>query len=237
MTDPLVLLPGFMSDQRLFAPQIAALAHETALITVPLTLHDRIETMAQHVLAAAPDRFALVGHGLGGLVAMEVLQRGGGRLTRLALMSTHPLPEPPQIAAAREPQIIGARAGRLAAVMDEIHQAGGLAAGPRRIAVQQNLRDMALSLGAGVFERQSRALQRRRDQQALLRRSKVPLSVICGDQDRVCTVKRHVSMVDLAACGTLHVVENAGHWPTLEQPEQVTELLRNWLHAPLAQAS
>ena len=35
------------------------------------------------------------------------------------------------------------------------------------------------------------------------------------------------------AVGVLEVIEDAGHSPTLECPEQTTDALRRWLNAPL----
>src|SRR5262245_30933036 len=44
--------------------------------------------MAERILAAAPPRFALAGHSMGGRVALEVMARAPQRVTRLALLDT-----------------------------------------------------------------------------------------------------------------------------------------------------
>jgi len=84
-----------------------------------------------------------------------------------------------------------------------------------------------------VFIRQSRALQRRRDQQAVLRKCKVPSLILCGRHDELCPVKRHTFMAELIPYAELVVLEDAGHLPTLEQPAQTTQALRNWMKQPL----
>lgn len=81
--------------------------------------------------------------------------------------------------------------------------------------------------------RQSRALQRRRDQQKTLRGCKVPALVLCGVHDALCPVKRHTFMAELIPYAELRVIEGAGHLPTLEQPEATTAALRHWLAQPL----
>ena len=78
ISEPLLFLPGFMCDARLFWHQILAFSVERPVMVIPL-LGDTIEEMAEAVLAAAPARFALVGHWLGGLVAMEMLRRAPER--------------------------------------------------------------------------------------------------------------------------------------------------------------
>ncbi len=233
MTEPLVLLPGMMCDARLFAPQIAALSSDTVVICAPITRGDRMEEIASGLLDQLPRRFALAGLSMGGIVAMELLRRAPERVSRIALMDTNPLPETPQIAAAREPQIVAARSGRMLDVMREEMKPKYLAPGPGRTGVLDLVMDMAGALGPDVFVRQSRALQRRRDQQKTLRLCKVPALVLCGAHDTLCPVRRHEFMSELIPGATLRVLDNSGHLPPLEEPEETTAALREWLAQPL----
>lgn len=111
MREPLLLVPGMMSDARVFAPQIAALSRDMTLQVANVTVGDSIREIAQNVLDCAPERFALAGHSMGGIVAMEILRRAPQRVNRLALISTTPLPDTPAQASWREPQIVRASAG------------------------------------------------------------------------------------------------------------------------------
>lgn len=233
MAEPLVFLPGMMCDARLFGPQIAALSPEYSIMVSPVTRGERIEEIASGLLDELPARFALAGLSMGGIVAMEVLRRAPDRVTRLALMDTNPLPETPQVAAAREPQIVKARAGRLQDVMRDEMKPHYLAPGPYRNEVLSLVMDMADALGPDVFVRQSRALQRRRDQQSTLRKCKVPALVLCGAHDARCPVKRHTFMAELIHGAELHVLDHAGHLPTLEAPDETTAALRAWMRQPL----
>src|SRR6056297_121788 len=189
MPEPVVFLPGLMCDARLFGPQIADLSRDHAVMTAPITGGERIEEIASTVLDMMPRRCALAGLSMGGSVAMEIYRRAPDRVTRLALMDTNPLAETPPVAAQREPQILRARAGRLDDVMSEELKPNYLAAGPHRGEILALVMDMARGLGVEVFVRQSRALQRRRDQQATLRRIDVPTLVLCGAEDTLCPIK------------------------------------------------
>ncbi|MFQ6549882.1 alpha/beta fold hydrolase [Aestuariibius sp. 2305UL40-4] len=231
--EPVVLLPGLMCDARLFQPQITALSQVTGVMVAPITDGERVEEIASRVLDLCPRKFALAGLSMGGIVAMEVMRRAPERVTRIALMDTNPMAETPQVAAAREPQIVAARAGRLEDVMREEMKPNYLAPGPQRREVLEVVMAMARDLGPEVFVRQSRALQRRPDQQAVLRKVKVPALILCGEHDALCPVKRHEFMAELIPYAQLTVVPGAGHLPTLEQPEAVTEALRGWLRQPL----
>ena len=232
MPDPLVLLPGMMCDARLFAPQIFDLSRDHAVMVAPITQGERIEEIASSLLDVLPAKFALAGLSMGGIVAMELLRRAPERITRLALMDTNPLAETPQTAAAYEPLIIGARAGRLDEVLRGFMKPDYLAPGPQRLAVLNQVIEMGRDLGPEVMVRQVRALQRRRDQQPTLRRCKVPTLILCGAFDTLTPLKRHAFMADLIPYARLEVIEEAGHLPTLEAPEATTAALRVWLKQP-----
>ena len=233
MAEPLVFLPGMMCDARLFGPQIAELSADTAVMVAPITQGERIEEIGSSLLDMLPKRFALAGLSMGGIVAMELLRRAPDRITRIALMDTNPLAELPAVAANREPQIVKARSGRLLEVMRDEMKPNYLAPGPNRAEVLELVMDMARALGPSVFIRQSRALQRRRDQQAVLRKCKVPALVLCGEHDQLCPVKRHSFMAELIPNAELVVLPDAGHLPTLEQPDAVTAALSKWMGKPL----
>jgi len=232
MTEPVVFLPGLMCDTRLFAPQLVALGRDRPVMVAPITGGERIEEIASGLLTLLPAKFALAGLSMGGIVAMEILRRAPDRITRLALMDTEPLAETPQVAAWREPLIVKARSGALDAALAEVLRPEHLAPGPRRLDVLAQMRDMAHGLGAQAFVKQMRALQRRRDQQATLRRLKAPTLVLCGAEDTLTPVKRHAFMAELIPNAVFRIIEGAGHIPTLEAPEATSDALQEWLGQP-----
>lgn len=230
-SEPLLLVPGFMADARVFWHQIIALSAGRAVQVAHPGAGATVEEMAEAVLADAPPRFALAGHWLGGVVAIEMLRRAPERITRIALLDVNPLAEPPQTAAEREPRIVRARAGRLAeAILQDIPETA-LAPGPGRAEVQAMILDMAEALGPDAYERQSRALMRRPDQQRMLRGARLPGLVLCGAQDTLCPVRRQELMAELMPAARFRPIAGAGHLPSLEQPEATTAALRDWLDA------
>jgi len=231
--EPIVFLPGMMCDARLFAPQLDALSRERSVMVAPTCVGERMEEIASNTLSAAPAKFALAGLSLGGIVAMEIYRRAPERVTRLALLDTNPMAETPERAAAREPQIVKVKAGQLREVMRDEMKPQYLAHGPYRQEILNLCMDMAEALGPEVFIRQSRALQRRRDQQATLRKIKCPALIMCGEDDKLCTPERHRFMAEMIPYSVFKVVGGAGHLPTLEQPRLTTDLLRDWLTQPL----
>ncbi|WIY25387.1 alpha/beta fold hydrolase [Parasedimentitalea psychrophila] len=227
--DPLVLLPGMMCDARVFAPQIRALSGQLPVMVAPLLGGERIEDIALRLLPQLPQRFALAGLSMGGIVAMEILRRAPERVSRLCLMSTSPLADTPAQAASREPLIIGARTGRMQDVLRQSMRPEYLAPGPQRIEILNQLHQMGMELGEALFVSQTRALQRRRDQQGTLRKCKVPTLILCGEYDPLTPVKRHEFLAELIPNAALEIVTAAGHLPTLERPDVVNRVLVDWL--------
>ncbi|MBN9887682.1 alpha/beta fold hydrolase [Salipiger abyssi] len=233
MAEPLVLLPDLMCDARVFGPQIADLSREMAVMVAPVSGGERVEEVASGLLDVLPQRFALAGLGLGGIVAMELQRRAPDRVLRLMLMNTTPLAETPQQAAERDPLIIKARAGRLDEAVRALFPSDSLAPGPYRGEILAMLSDMADGLGLEVFVRQIRVLQRRRDQQSALRKMRVPVTVLCGAHDQLYPVKRQAFLAELIPGARLAVIEEAGHLPPLEAPDAVSAAIRTWMAEPL----
>ena len=229
--EPLVFLPGMMCDARLFAPQTEALSRARAVQVGCLAGHDSIRDIAAAVLAAAPGKFALAGLSLGAIVAMEVIRKAPDRVTRLALMACDPLSDTPDMAGAREQLMARAKAGRLEDVLRDFLPSACLAPGPGRAALQDRFVAMGQGAGADQFVAQSRALQRRPDQQGTLRRVRVPTLVMGGAHDRMCPPRRHEFMAELIPDASLTILPEAGHLLTLEDPAGSLQALTAWLNA------
>src|SRR3546814_17392730 len=72
---PLALLPGLLCDAALWQPQVEALADLAEHWVADLTTQDSTAAMAESVLEAMPDRFALAGLSMGGYVALATMAR------------------------------------------------------------------------------------------------------------------------------------------------------------------
>ena len=231
--ETLVMIPPVLCDARAFFPQMQALSHDHAVMVAPATCGERMEEIASQMLSWTPAKFSLLGVGFGGMVAMEMLRRAPERITRVALVSTSPLPDTPEAAAAREQHIIAARAGRWGDVMQ--HEINSTWMGPAtdKPALVRRLTEMGNDVGPEAYIKQARAMQRRRDQQDVLRNIKQPAAVICGSHDGQYHIKRHQFLAELIPNARLEVVEGAGYMPMLERPDATTDALHRWIRMPL----
>ena len=228
---PLVLLPGMMCDARLFSAQIAALSGRVPILTAPIGGRDTMAALAKDVLACSPQRFAVAGLSMGGIVAMEILRQAPDRVVGLALMDTNHLAETDEVKARRGPQIAAVERGDLRIVMADEMKPNYLTDGPDKAAILNLCMDMAEGLGPDVFVNQSKALRDRPDQSETLQNFNGEALVLCGRDDALCPVSRHEMMHALMPQSRLEVIERAGHLPTLEQPQQTTAALTRWLEA------
>jgi pimeloyl-ACP methyl ester carboxylesterase len=226
---PLVLLPGMMCDERLFAPQISELSKQREVHFVQISGHKTISELAADVLNNAPPVFALAGLSMGGIVAMEVLSQASERVERLALLDTNPLAELSNVAKRRGPQIDAVRNGQLKEIIRDEMKPNYLFDGVKKTEILKLCMDMALDIGPDAFIRQSIALRDRFDQKNILRSYKRPTLVLCGKHDVLCPLERHELMHTLLENSKLEIIEDAGHLPTLEQPKITTMALASWL--------
>lgn len=232
MHDPLIFIPGLMCDARLFMHQIIHLSRSRAVTVAPPHPGATIEEISAAILEAAPPRFALAGLGLGAHVALDVMRRDLGRVSRVIFMSADPLGETPQASAERERRMVLARSDRLGQAMAAEVPQNALAPDSRE-EVAELFEDMAFALGPEIYVGQSRALQRRRDQQKTLRRAAMPALVLAGAHDTIVPVRRQSFMADLMPSARVQVIEGAGHLLPLEQPEAVSHALEMFLNGPL----
>ncbi|MCR8723053.1 alpha/beta fold hydrolase [Frigidibacter sp. ROC022] len=229
MPEPLVLIAGPLMDARIFLPQMIGLGDALPMLLPRRVNPGTIEAMAEAMLAEAPPRFALLGHGSGGMVAMEALRRAPERITRLVLIATDALPDPAAVSVARENAVVQARAGKYEAVLERDAAIVDYAGRGDCDDLAGLLRDMALAAGPEAFATQTRALQRRPDQQRTLRQTKLPALLIAGGADPLYRARRMELMSGLMADSRLEIAAGAGHLVTLEAPDLVNAALRRFL--------
>jgi pimeloyl-ACP methyl ester carboxylesterase len=233
MSEPLVLISGFMADARSFMPQLARLGADRPVILLSPGLGDSLDRIAADIAPHLPPKFALVAHGLGGNIAIELCRKRPEAVTRIALISTDPMPETPQRAVEMEALLIAAKTGHLKACMAEMLPLSALHVAPWRDEVMALVMDMAENLGPDQFQRHLRVMQRRADQQKTLRKTHVPTMIIAGESDTLVPRRRAELLAAMMPQGCLEIIPEAGHLPQLEQPETVTKVLETFLSGRL----
>lgn len=226
---PLVLLPGLLCDDALWAHQRQYLA-DIAEVRVPdLTGHDSVAALAADVLAWAPPRFALGGLSMGGYVALEIMRQAPARVERLALIDTTARADSPETVERRKALIQLSRMGKFKGVTPRLMP---MLLHPDHLddpVITGTVMAMAERIGQAAFVRQQTAILTRPDSVADLPGIACPTLVVVGREDTLTPPDRAWEMATAIPDARFEVVERCGHLPPLEQPEVMTGLLRDWL--------
>ena len=229
MKQPLLLLSGLLCDETIWADIPERLRDAADVRVVSFRGFSSIPAMAEHVLATAPERFAVAGHSMGGRVALEVLRAAAPRVSGLALLNTgvHTVRDgEPQsrrrllrlayergmsaLAAEWLPPMMACGSGRTVELM------------PRLIAmVERSTPDS--------YAAQISALLNRPDALSVLPTIGVPTLLLSGSEDTWSPISQHETMRRRIPHATLFEIHAAGHMAPIERPDAVALALREWL--------
>ena len=223
----LVLCPGIMNDRGLWARMEKGLAALSRCHFADLSQDASLAEIARRVLGVAPAKFVLIGFSMGGYVAREVVRQAPLRVTGLVLMNTSARPDGAKVAERNRGLINvtkerGFRGLSRKALQNSLH--------PYRRhddSLLHVMQDMALRMGEAAFLRQL-ALERR-DGRPNLKDIKCPTLVIWSRQDELRSLDEAQELTNGIPNARLEIIENSGHMTPLEQPDELSRILRNWL--------
>lgn len=196
-----------------------------------------LEGMAQDWLAALDtmgiDRFVLVGFSQGGRVAQLMATLAPERLHALVVMGAGCRSNASgsevmarRIEAMRTSPVEGARAA-----MASIFSPGFM---EREAAFMAHFLNERAQQPVEPLVASMQAMQPAGDVRAALARVSCPTMVIVGDADQLCPVDAASEVADALPHAEFHVVPDAGHMVTIEQPDAIDALLDAFLDRQFA---
>jgi pimeloyl-ACP methyl ester carboxylesterase len=249
---PLLLAHGFTGAGLDFVDHLDALAADGWHVVAPthrghldsVQPADEAEyslaTIAADLLALAGglgwERFTLLGHSMGGMVAQVLALSTPERLDGLILMDTHHGPIPIDAELAGQGVDLAREAG-MAVLADALIARSG--EGPLETPAAARLRKERPDLEA-VNQRKLRAcsgamyaamvteMLSQEDRLEALRSLSVPTLVLVGEQDRP-LLGASRRMAEAIPGARLEVIADAGHSPQVETPEAWAEVVRGFL--------
>ena len=228
----LYLLPGLLCDASVWTHQQASLAH-LAEIHIPTFRGIRsFRDMALNVLQEAPPKFSVVGHSMGGRVALELMHLAPGRIEKFGLMSFGVHPVQPGEHAKRMELVELAEVQGMEALADRWIPPMMHPARHSDEALMQEVRAMVLRHTPFDHRCHIEAALTRGDQSSYLPAIKHKVLLLCGAQDSWSPLVQHQQIQQQLGDSELHCVADAGHMVTMERPEAVSRALVNWFGAP-----
>jgi pimeloyl-ACP methyl ester carboxylesterase len=224
-----VMVPGLLCDAALWAHQTRYLADIAECHVATVTEAATVEEMAATVLASAPDRFALAGLSMGGYVSHAIMRQAPERVIKLALLDTSARADTAEQTERRRQLLSMSEIGKFRGVTDRLLP---LFVAPDRLGdaeLTDEIKAMAERVGADAFYRQQNAIMARPDSGGQLTEYDLPTLVACGRQDALTPLDLHEEIAAAIPGARFAVVEDCGHLSTMEQPQAMTALLRQWL--------
>jgi pimeloyl-ACP methyl ester carboxylesterase len=231
---PLVLLHGYPLDHHLW-DNVVPLLVDTFDVIVPdlrgfgeSTIGDSSPTMEDYAsdIAGLLDylgiqKTAIVGHSMGGYVALAFAKRYPDRLTGFGLVSSQVLADPPDRKEARYKSAKDVLENGIDTVVATMTP---------KFTADEKLQAFARS----AMERQQpaayiaalKAMAERPDSTALLASLEVPVVVVHGDSDALIPVDRAREVKAALPQARLVEISGAGHMPMMEASEQTAAALK-----------
>lgn len=187
-----------------------------------------IEALLPPATGDAPRSLSLIGHGLGGMVAQEVVMRRPDLVHRLVLGGSTSGPDSGWAADAREQlqALDGPQQGSMPALADVVLPAQ---TGPLALPEGVRLAQHCMAQVSPVTYRLALQAQADFDRDAALSLIHVPTLLLTGEHDRCAPLLAIERMAGKIAGSRWVQMPGIGHWPQLEAPDAFDALVLDFL--------
>ena len=234
-----VLLHGYLESLLVWDSFVPLLYKEVRVVTLDLpghgisvvrgqthTMEWLADVVADALAALGISRCTLVGHSMGGYVALAFCERHPGMLDGLVLLSSTPNPDTPEKQENRLREIALVRAGRKEALA-HMAPAAGFAA-ENRSRMKDEIADLAeqvvLTEDDGIVALLN-GMRERKDRNDMLRASQVPVLFILGRADDYIPLDKAEAMIADHPEAQVAWLHHSGHMGFLEQPAETAQAI------------
>ena len=225
-----LLIPGFMCDATLWKIMLPGLEQLGRVHVADLNEGNSIESMAQRLLPALPDKAIIIGFSLGGYVARHLAwlaHQKNKTIGGLVFLNT-------SARASTEDEVMKNR--QQIKLLEHYPYKGQTMTALRRALHPQrqddavmlaHLQAMSLALGKQVFLQQLSIA--RTDGHHELPEITCPALVVASRNDQMRSLSESEKLANGLPHSVLHVIEDCGHMSPLEKAPELITMLGNWL--------
>jgi pimeloyl-ACP methyl ester carboxylesterase len=229
MKPKLIILPGWSGTALWWQYQVNKLSDIADTEVMVITEHDRVEKMADAVLAQAPEKFILCGHSLGGWVAQHAAIKAPDRIEKLILIGSWTGVASLALKELYQQALEQINRGGVEALLAEFRPRCVDPARKNDVALMEMMR-----VGQAVFPKQGLINQlyaqiNSQETSTLLQKIACRTLLIYGRQDGIFSLEDQNLILQKIKMAKLAIVEDAGHMLMLEQPQATTALIRLWV--------
>ncbi len=231
MKEPLIMIPGTLCDGSLFAAQMEGLKDLADCRIGDHSSSEDLKEVAANIINSVPasSNFSIMGLSYGGIIAFEIWRQAPKRISKMILLNTN-YQKPSEATRTKQQQFLGMSVlGEFREITTDFLKDAMLhPKHAQQPEMRQAVLQMAMNVGKEAFFRQIKAQLYRPDSTADLPNIQCPTLVITGREDKVCTVEIHEKMASMMPNAILKIVEESGHLSTMEQPDEVNRMIREW---------
>jgi pimeloyl-ACP methyl ester carboxylesterase len=218
---PLVLIPALLCDEALYGEVLSGI-DDTVAPQVMMSPHPALADSVADILGRAPERFVLGGTSYGARLAIEIALAAPERVRALWLMGANP-------GAPDREQSLGLAGMIEDRTEDAIAMLAGLVVAQQHAGAKASFEAMAHRVGARDGGAQMRALAAGEDVWERLGTIHIPTLVVWGKDDALVPVATGRRLADALPHAHWFALDGCGHLPTIEKPDEVTQIVAEWL--------
>lgn len=234
-----VLLHGYLESMLVWDEFVPLLYKQVRVVTIDLpghgisvvegechTMEFLADTVAAAMAALGIDRYTVVGHSMGGYVALAMCERYPERLNGVVLLSSTPNADTPEKAENRRREIELVKSGKKE-MLARVAPAAGFAEQNRRRmadAIEDLTEQVFVTEEEGIVALLNGMIQRP-DRNEMLQQSSVRQLFILGRKDGYIPLEVAEAMVARHPQARVVWLEESGHMGFLEEPQPCAEAL------------
>lgn len=237
-----VLLHGFLQNLDVWSSYVLSYMHHLRVITIDLPGHGQTETfsethsmdfmarMVKTVLdEAGVDQCVMIGHSMGGYVALAFAEKHPYLLRGLGLINSHALPDSDEHRHWRQAICEQVKENRASYIVNFVptlfddHNRAGLSQDIK------DLQDQCLETRSESIIAAQNGMMNRPSRIDVLRQLEVPILFIYGKNDNRIPLELAISQAMIPHHAEILILDNVGHMAFIEEREYVKPRIKNFV--------
>lgn len=242
--ETVVLLHGFLEERGMWQEMVPELSKSHNVIAIDLlgqgetgclgyvhSIKQQAEAVAEVLKQEQVESFAVIGHSMGGYVALELAKTVSAKIDRLVMFHSTALPDSKQRKADRERVIELAKKNKevyVKAVIPSLFAENTRSNFAKEIS---NLAETASQFPLQGIIANIEGMKERPSYVNVLEQSDFPKLIIHGEMDPIISISDIHTQIENAKNAELKIIPNVGHMGHIEAPEICLEIIQNFINA------
>lgn len=236
----LVYIHGFCEDSRMWQYFIRGQKEKYQILRVDLpgfgkspaagagSLADSAKAVEKILRKEKIEKIILIGHSMGGYVALAFAELFPDYLRGLCLFHSHPFADSEESKELRTRSAALVETGGQSAYVSGLFRKIFPKDFPNKKLIEKMIRRANKYPAAGIAAGQ-RAMRDRPDRQKVLRKADFPIQMIIGTEDTAVPLAQSLQMTHLPATADIQILPGIGHMGMFEDGKQTKKLLNNFV--------